>query len=71
LSRYQESFEVTKSFQSEILIQGNPGRKVGMDNAVIAGEKTEEAKSKTDPVRVMDVAINRSARFVSACPFTY
>jgi hypothetical protein len=30
-----------------------------MGNAVIAGEKTEEVKSKTDPVRVMDGEINR------------
>jgi hypothetical protein len=42
-----------------------------MGNEVIAGEKTEDVKSKTDPVRVMDVAINRSERFVSAYPFPY
>jgi hypothetical protein len=48
----------------------NPGKEVGMGNAAIAGEKTEEVKSKTDPVRVMDVAINRGERFVSAYPFT-
>jgi hypothetical protein len=51
----------------------NPGkpRKMGMGNAVIAGKKTEEVKSKTDPIRVMNVAINRGERFVSAYPFTY
>ena len=42
---------------------------MSISNAVIAGEKTEEVKSKNDPVRVMDVAINRSERFVSAHPF--
>ena len=42
-----------------------------MDNVVIAGEKAEEAKSKTDPVRAMDGAINRGERFVSAYPFTH
>lgn len=70
-SGYQEGFEVTNSCQSAIQIQENPGRKVGMGNAVIAGEKTEEVKSKTDPVRVMAAAINRGERFVSAYPFTY
>jgi hypothetical protein len=40
-----------------------------MGIAVIVGEKKEEVKSKTDPVRVMDVAINRGERFVSAHPF--
>jgi hypothetical protein len=51
----------------------NPGRprKMGMANEVIAGKKTEEVKSKTDPLRVMDVAINRGERFVSTYPFTY
>jgi hypothetical protein len=49
----------------------NPGREVGMGNAVIAGEKKEEVKNKTDPVRVMNVAINRGERFVSAYPFPY
>jgi hypothetical protein len=29
-----------------ILIQENPGREVGMGNAVITGEKKEEVKSK-------------------------
>jgi hypothetical protein len=47
----------------------NPGKEVGMGNAVIAGEKTEEVKSKTAPVRVMGMAINRGERFVSAYPF--
>ena len=42
-----------------------------MGNAVIARDKTEEVKSKTDPVRVMDMAINRGERFVSAYPFPY
>ncbi len=42
-----------------------------MADGVIAGEKMEEVKSKTDPVRVMGVAINRGKRFVSAYPFTY
>jgi hypothetical protein len=42
-----------------------------MGNAAIVGEKTEEVKSKTDPVRVMDVAINRGEGFVSAYPFIY
>jgi len=37
----------------------NPGKEVGMGNAVIAGEKAEEVKSKIDPGGVMDVAINR------------
>ena len=45
--------------------------KVGMGNAVLAGEKAEEVKSKTDPVRVMDAAINRGERFVHAYPFIY
>jgi len=42
-----------------------------MGNAVIAGEKTEEVKSKTGPGRVMDGAINRGERFVSPYPFPY
>jgi hypothetical protein len=42
-----------------------------MGNAVVAGEKAEEVKSNTDPVRVMDVAINRGERSESAYPFTY
>lgn len=46
----------------------NPGREVGMGNAVIAGEKTQEVKGKTDPVHVRDVGINRDERFVSAYP---
>jgi hypothetical protein len=54
-----------------IRIQKNPGKEVGMGNAVIPGEKTEEVKSKPDPVPVMDVAINRDEKFVSAYPFTY
>ncbi len=42
-----------------------------MSNVVISGEKTEVVKNKTDPVRVMDVAINRGERFVNAYPFTH
>jgi hypothetical protein len=51
----------------------NPGRprKMGMGNAVIAGKKTEEVGSQTDPMRVMDGAINRGERIVSAYAFTY
>ncbi len=41
-----------------------------MGNAVIAGEKTK-GKSKTDPLLVLDVAINLGERFVSASPSTY
>ena len=50
---------------------GKPGREVGMGNGVVAGEKTEGIRSKTDPVRVMGGAIKRGERFVSAYPFTY
>jgi len=39
-----------------------------MGNAV-AGEKTEEVKSKTDPAGVTDVAINRGERFVNVYSF--
>ena len=49
----------------------NPGKEVGMGNAVIAGEKTEEVQSKTDPVGVMDVAKTRGERIMSAYPFPY
>jgi hypothetical protein len=42
-----------------------------MGNAVIAGEKTEEVQSKTDPVGVMDVAKTRGERIMSAYPFPY
>jgi hypothetical protein len=48
-----------------------PWKEGSMGNAVIAGGKKEEVKSKTDPVRVMDGAINQGERFVSAYPFTY
>jgi len=41
-----------------------------MGNAATAGEKMEEVKKKTDPVRVLDVAISRGERFVNAAPFT-
>ena len=50
---------------------GKPGREVGMGNGVVAGEKTEGIRSKTDPVRVMGGAIKRGERFVSAYPFPY
>ena len=39
-----------------------------MESAVIAGEKTEEVESKTDPVRVTGAAVNRGERFMSAFP---
>ena len=42
-----------------------------MGNAVIAGEKTGEVRSKTDPVPVTGAAVNRSERFMSAFPFPY
>jgi hypothetical protein len=42
-----------------------------MGNAVIAGEKTEEVKSKTNPARVIGVGIKRGERFLSAYPFPY
>ena len=41
-----------------------------MSNAVIAVEKTEEVKKGIDSVSVMDVAISRDNRFVSAYPET-
>jgi hypothetical protein len=49
----------------------NPGKEVGMGNAVIAGEKAEEVKSKIDPVGVMDVAISRGERIRRVYPFSY
>ena len=41
-----------------------------MGNAVIAGKKTEEVKSKTDPMRVMDGAISRGERFALTLSLT-
>ena len=41
-----------------------------MSNATSTGEKMEEVKNKTDPVRVLDVAISWRERFVNAAPFT-
>ncbi|MGD0627386.1 MAG: hypothetical protein ABSB32_22130 [Thermodesulfobacteriota bacterium] len=40
-----------------------------MGGAVIAGEKTEEVKSKIDPVCVTDVAIDQGERLMSVYPF--
>jgi hypothetical protein len=48
---------------------GKPRKECGYGRAVIAGEKTEEVKSKIDPVCVMDVAINRGERLMSVYPF--
>ena len=41
-----------------------------MGTAGMAGKKTEEIKSKTDPTRIPDGAISQDERFVSAFPFT-
>ncbi len=38
---------------------------------VIVGGKMEEVRSNADQVCVMEVALNRGERFVSAYPFTY
>lgn len=45
--------------------------KAGMGNMVLSEEKTEEVKSKTDPVRVMDAAINPGERSGIAYSFIY
>jgi len=40
-----------------------------MDNTAIPGEKTEEVKSKSDPVGLMSVATNQGERIMNPYPF--
>jgi len=49
---------------------GKPTKGVGMGNTVIAAKKTEEVKSKTDPMRVRDGATSRGERFVLTLSLT-